>query len=249
MNREHPYTIAAPSFVWPARVGDNCRRLEGMVDEVAIVFFETQGCLEYTEKDLPPDLARLDLTYHVHLPLDLPWTRGAGEVHRLTQALAAKTDFLRPRGFVLHPPDNTEDLAQFIRLWSQSRQAEDLFVENIQGNDLNAAWPVIRDSGCRVCLDLGHLLAFGQERLLETPGLLEQTGMLHLSAPGPSGEHESLARLDAHGSRLLRHVLRNMPASSIVVLELFHPEKLSESLDIFRARFRNGRSAQGESNP
>ncbi|MCF8030889.1 MAG: hypothetical protein K9K39_08345 [Desulfohalobiaceae bacterium] len=239
MNVERPYTIAAPSFVWPGRVGDNCRYLENMVDEVAVIFFETRACLDYTDKDLPPELARLDLSYHVHLPLDLPWTRGAKEVHRLCENLLTKTDFLQPRGVVLHPPQDELELREFIRLWSLTRETRELFLENIKGNDLSAAWPVIRDSGCPVCLDLGHLLAFGQESLLETPGLLEQTRMLHLYAPGPEGEHESLSRLAPHDFHILHHILRHLPASSVIVLEIFHPEKLVESLDIFHSWFTN----------
>ena len=239
MNVERPYTIAAPSFVWPARVGDNCHYLENMVDEVAVIFFETQACLDYTDKDLPPDLARLDLSYHVHLPLDLPWFRGAKEVHRLSQALARKTDFLRPRGFVLHPPADPHLLREFLRLWSRSRSPANLYLENIQGNELSAAWPLIREYGCPVCLDLGHLLAFGQEDLLQKPDLLERTAMLHLYAPGAEGEHESLSRFDPRNFRVLHNILPHLPANSVIVLELFHPEKLVESLDIFHSWFTN----------
>jgi hypothetical protein len=244
LNAQPPYTIAAPSFVWPARVGENCRRLEGMVDEVALTLFETRACLEYGEEDLPADLAGLDLSYNVHLPLDLPWTQGADEVYGNVRALAENTDFLRPHSFVLHPPGDERELRRLIRLWSGSRKPESLAVENIEGDDLRGHWPLIRTSGCRVCLDLGHLLAFGQEKLLETPGLLERTSMLHLYAPGPNGEHDTLSRLDAHGFRLMQYVLRNIPASSVVVLELFHPELLGESLDIFRSWFMNGRLAR-----
>ncbi|MEF8942836.1 MAG: cobamide remodeling phosphodiesterase CbiR [Desulfohalobiaceae bacterium] len=240
MNTQLPWTIAAPSFVWPARVGENCHRLKNMVDEVAVTLFETRGSLEYTDEDLPPDLAGLDLSYNVHLPLDLPWTEGAEEVYGNIRALAAKMDFLRPHSFVLHPPGDDRELERLIHLWSGSRNPESLSLENVEGDDLRDHWPLIRETGCRVCLDLGHLLAYGQESLLETPGLLGQTSVLHLYAPGPNGEHDTLSRLDDHGFRLLQHVLHNMPASSVIVLELFHPEKFSESLDIFRSWFRNG---------
>jgi len=210
-----------------------------MVDEVAVIFFETKACLDYTDKDLPPDLVRLDLSYHVHLPLDLPWSQGAQEVHRLSENLARKTDFLRPRGFVLHPPPDPHLLREFLRLWSGSRSPADLYLENIQDNDLSAAWPILMESDCPVCLDLGHLLAFGQEDLLQKPGLLERTTMLHLYAPGAEGEHESLSRLAPRDFRILKHILRHLPANSVIVLEIFHPEKLVESLDIFHSWFTN----------
>ena len=75
--------------------------------EVGIVLFETAGSLAYTEADLPPDLAGLPLTYHVHLPLDLPWQdgpNGAQATWDIVRRLVAITDYLSPNAYVLHPP-------------------------------------------------------------------------------------------------------------------------------------------------
>ena len=67
--------IGAPSFVMPANVADNARFLAGRVDEVALCLFEARSCLAYDDEDLPPALADLPLSWHVHLPVDLPWPR------------------------------------------------------------------------------------------------------------------------------------------------------------------------------
>ena len=240
-----PYTLAAPSFVWPERVGENCRRLKGMVDEVALLFFQTRASLEYDQQDLPPDLTDLGLTYHLHLPLDLPWESGPEEVHRLTRALKAKTQYLSPHGYVLHPPEDAGSLQEFLRLWSLRSDPARLFLENIRENDLASHWQLVQRYGCKVCLDLGHLLEHGQERLLELPGLWSHTRMLHAYSPAPGGGHTSLARLDEHGLSILQNALQNMHSDTVVVLEVFDPEDLHESLDIFRSWFRSGKLAPG----
>ena len=68
------------------------------------MLLETAGCLAYDEKDLPLDLPSLGLSFHAHLPLDLPWDAGAGGVSATILSLEEKIAFLRPRHYVLHPP-------------------------------------------------------------------------------------------------------------------------------------------------
>jgi hypothetical protein len=98
------FRLAAPSCVIPDRVGPNCRRLSSLVGEVGLMLLETRGCLDYDERDLPGDLSALGLSYHAHLPLDLPWAEGPGAVADAICALEQKIAFLCPRGYVLHPP-------------------------------------------------------------------------------------------------------------------------------------------------
>ena len=69
--------IGAPSFVMPANVADNARFLAGRVDEVALCLLEARSCLAYDDEDLPPALADRPLSWHVHLPVDLPWPASA----------------------------------------------------------------------------------------------------------------------------------------------------------------------------
>lgn len=235
-----PWKIAAPSFVWPARVGENCRLLKGLVDEVAVTLFQAGPCLEYSELDLPPDLPGLGLSYHVHLPLDLPWSQGAEPVFELVRALLEKSFFLDPHAYVLHPPHDPHLLDHFLRLWSGENEPQKLLLENIQGNDLLHQWSIIEKWDCGICLDIGHLLAFAQQEILYATGLWPRTRMLHAYGPGPGGEHDSLSRLDSHGFALLCTAMANMQIGGTVVLEMFDPEKLHSSLDIFHSWYRNG---------
>jgi sugar phosphate isomerase/epimerase len=236
--RALPWTVAATSFVWPAGVAENCHRLAGKVDEVSLIFFETASSLSYTEEDLPASLAELGLSYHLHLPLDLDWQAGPEAAFESVRQLVSKVAFLRPRCFVLHPPRDPDALAAFLRLWRAAGWSEDLlYLENIKGNDLAGLWPLIRSTGCRVCLDLGHLLEYGQQGLLALPGIEERISMLHLYAP-EQGRHTSLASLSPPGRELLRHLLQRACRDTVMVLEVFSWPEFQDSLDIFTTWFR-----------
>jgi hypothetical protein len=210
------------------------------VDEVAVTLFETRSCLAYTEEDLPRDMAALDLSYHLHLPLDLPWDDPA-RAASLAARLVEMTAFVHPRSFVLHPPTSPEALDLFFQAWDQlGLRVDTLVLENIQGNDLQAIRPVIEESDCGLCLDLGHLLLYGQEELLNQEVLLERLQMLHVYAALPgNSRHGPLSGLSSKGQEMLRDLLRALPPGGVVVLEVFSSGDLITSLDIFKAWIRN----------
>lgn len=329
--------IAAPSFVWPETIAGNCARLQGLVDEVGLLFFESDSCMAYTEQDLPQALARSGLRFHVHLPLDLPWEAGAPAVWSIMAALRAKASFLRPWCHVLHPPvppecsagarpDPEPDqephanpdgesgadaicpgikkglgtkfpaahgwcehqassrdgqgavnwawardrLDQVVRCWQGHRdprrgttpvkagplpeepEVPRLLLENIQGNDLRQLWPVIEARDLGICLDLGHLLAHGQDTD-RIPGIWSRVGMVHLNAPGPKGpngsngpngpkssrgakgRHHSLACLDREGRARLERILRHVGPRCVFMIEVFSPGDFLQSLHFFQS--------------
>jgi hypothetical protein len=250
-----PWPVAAPSFVWPGTVAHNCRLLAGVFPEVALLFLEARACLDYGEGDLPGWLGGLGLSYHLHLPLDLPWAAGAAEAFRVAAALADKAAFLRPACFVLHPPAEPRELAAFAALWRRRGLAPGaLAIENTASAPLDGHWPLIRDQGLGVCLDLGHVLAYGQEASLALPGLAGALRLVHLCAPFAAGAapraagghgHFSLAGLDGPGRALARRVLELAPAGATVVLEIFEPAGLFESVFVLEALCPGAAEAAG----
>ncbi|GAB6059936.1 cobamide remodeling phosphodiesterase CbiR [Desulfonatronum parangueonense] len=237
--------IAAPSFVWPEHIAGNCLRLRKIVDEVGLLFLESQTCLAYTDLDLPEFLGKTGLRFHIHLPLDLPWHNGPDHVWHIIGGLIKKAEFLNPWGAVLHPPslegiqslqkNVLEPLETIAKYWLQSgAQARNLLLENIRENDLIVLWPLIQSFKLGICLDLGHLLAYGQETH-KIPGVWPHVRMLHLCAPGPHGEHHSLRKLDERGLTLLREILRQVHRDCVLMVEVFNPKDFMESLDILLA--------------
>lgn len=237
------FRIAAPSFVLPGTVAENCRFLAGKVHEVAVVLFQTAGSLAYTECDISAELASLPgvdgapMRYHIHLPLDLPWEHGELCVLDSVEGLLKITDCLSPHCFVLHPPPTPKMLQTFLQGWMEmGRRPDELLLENTEESDLAEALPIAYEYGCSLCLDLGHLLAFEQHALLEHCG--PQVKMLHVYAPGPKPGHKhlSLAHLTSGERDVLYDLLERLDEQTerVLVLEIFDWSAVQESITLLK---------------
>lgn len=256
--RQHfPFRIAAPSWLTPGTVSENCAwvaaNLTDHVDEIALMLLETEPCLAYSNEELlPPWLTMAydmepeedeelleepepaPVTFHAHLPLDLPWHLGPDKAWRKIEALIVKTNPLKPRRFVLHPPPEGISLTLLAgRFAAAGVEPRQVLLENVQGCDLTDIWPEVLESGFGACVDLGHILLYGQYRLLALPGLGKRVDMLHLSAPDLArpGHHLPLTELDQNGRLLLSSMLSALTPGATVVLEVFDKEEFSSSLD------------------
>lgn len=223
--------FAAPSFVLPGSVAKNARFLAGRVEEVGLCCFETAGCLAYTETDLPPGLRALPLRWHVHLPVDLAWAEGGEAAAGAALAVYARVAFLSPELAVLHPPTEMpveaarEALAAFAARW-RAREAPPLLLENIRGCELTELGAAFLDGhGLGVCLDVGHLLGYAQNRLLASE-LPERAALVHWSAPGHGSgpacdRHLPLTRLTRAQARVALGLLRRFAPGAAHLMEVF----------------------------
>lgn len=249
--------LAAPSWVFPGSIEENCFFLDGRVDEAGLLFMESTACLAYDEQDLPPSLASLRLSYHVHLPADLPMDQPA-HAARVCADLLDKTTRLiggpfptqRFRGAlraVLHPPCHDPAnpalagryLAEFAENWlAAGNSPSTLLLENTRDNDLTELSGPVQEYGFALCLDTGHCLAYGQERLARCEGLLQHVGMLHVNAPGkedcPSA-HLPLDSLDAEGRGKVERLCNSVPPQAVIMLELFSWQDILASLPLLRS--------------
>jgi hypothetical protein len=73
--KRFPFSLACPSFVYPAGYVDNVRHLAPFVDEIELLFFESRFADSLPVPALIRELAQLsrsgDITYNVHLPTDI----------------------------------------------------------------------------------------------------------------------------------------------------------------------------------
>lgn len=259
------WRLAAPSFVMPGTVAENCRFLSGQVDEIALCIFQTEACLAYGENDLPAWLADLPgrtsrMLYHVHLPLDLPWNEGPEQAAAAAAKVARKAEFLTPRAYVLHPPKTAAELQAFFYAWRKHGFAsERILLENIADNDLAETLRGAYGIDCGICLDFGHAMAYSHNELLESSRLLQRVRMLHVytaethAAPdGATHRHkhlpmdrmsrEDLDRLDALIGRLAPY---GTAAGRTLLLELFDWDAFQNSVP-FVARWTETPSANGK---
>lgn len=225
-----PFRLAAPSCVIPDRVGPNCRALSPLVREVALMLLETGGCLDYDERDLPRDLPALNLAYHAHLPLDLPWRQGPKAVAEAIGGLEQKIAFLCPRGYVLHPPAP----GQLLGLLAERPDlASRLWLENTARSDLTEIWDELTALDLGVCLDVGHLVTYGQEGILSLPGFFERVRIVHVYGAESAKGHLGLQHLPDPG--LLRDILRRVRGDETLVVEIFSLCELERSMDLLRS--------------
>jgi len=239
-DRKFGFTIAAPSFVIPAGAADNSRFLANYFSEICLLFFETEACLNYTDSDLPPDLANLPVQWHVHLPLDLPWEQGLDVVWEKIDGLIQKAAYLSPRVYVLHPPTVPGLLVPLARKFREAGiDPTDILLENVEETDLTTMWNDARAGGYSTCLDLGHIIAYGQHSILDLPGLWETVRMLHVYAPKKCGRHTSLANLDESGQEVLRTLLDFFQGDT-VTLEVFDEKGIFESVDLLTGILSGG---------
>lgn len=224
--------LAAPSFVLPGTVAENARFLAGRVEEVGLCCFEAAACLAYTDADLPPELARLPLRWHLHLPVDLPWEAGGAAAADTALAVLDRVAYLGPQLAVLHPPAGAQGpetaaahaLAAFAARWRR-RGAPQLLLENIRGCELTGLGAAFLDRhGLGVCLDVGHLLGYAQASLLASE-LPERARLIHWSAPGDRPGHARHLPLDActrEQRAVAAALLRRFSPEAVHLLEVFH---------------------------
>ncbi len=230
---DQPFIPAAPSFVIPGTVRENCAWLRNSFPEVGLMLYETKACLAYGQDDLPDPRKVRGPRFHAHLPLDLDWERGLDAVLSDIESLLAAVGPLKPHCLVLHPPADPALLPPLARGFARlGFPARRVLLENVEDRSLIDIWPHIQSCGYGLCLDLGHLLLYGQMALLGLPGVFARTHMLHLSATDARGRHLSLARLDEKGLAALDRLLAGIEPGCVVLIEVFDPEGLRESLEI-----------------
>jgi len=235
---------AAPSCVWPETAAVNCRRLARCVPEVGLYLLELHACLAYGDDDLPRKTH--GLTYHLHLPLDLPWGLGGETTYCVMEGLLDKTVHLAPWAFVLHPPKRRDALAGFLAAFAAAgRDPKTILLENTEDAPPGEVLALAAEHGCSVCLDLGHMLAMDHPLpagLGATPAMDAAVRMLHVYSPfgaegpppGRRHAHRTLTCLSSEGRDVLSWMLGHLRPETVVA-EVFAPVHLLESLAVLDA--------------
>ncbi|MDR1778114.1 MAG: sugar phosphate isomerase/epimerase [Desulfovibrio sp.] len=230
--------IAAPSCVLPATVAENAFFLCGRVDEVCLCLFDCKACLEYSEKDLPRSLLTLPLSWHAHLPCDLPWDLGADAAAKAALAVLDKVGFLSVSRAVLHPPPGSSAhkrrlLGDFIKFWSRASSVP-LLLENIACCDLvELGENFSAEHGFGVCLDIGHLLGYDQGSLLASE-LPEAAELVHWSAPGGRDEHLPLVALTREQYADAQRLALRLSRAKVHLVEVFDWGGVETSLPVVK---------------
>jgi sugar phosphate isomerase/epimerase len=251
VNRKPAYRLGTTSYILPADIAPNVRFLSERVQDVELVLFEVEadGGNLPSEQDVD-EMAMLaaakDLTYTVHLPLDLRMAgRGEDLSRSLRQArlVIERTRRLAPWAYVLHLDGRD---ARDRRAWvEQACRSLDLAagwagdplklaVENLEGYPLDFIEPVLSRSPVSRCVDIGHLWLDGHDPLPYLTAALPRTRVIHLHGIG-ARDHQSLAHQPvSQVAAVLEHLWRQEYAG-VLTLEVFGRDDFESSLAVLAA--------------
>ncbi len=241
----YPWRLGATSFVFPAGVYENVLFLADKVDDIQLLFFESPS-----ESLLPHHVnvpllrekaVEYDLSYTVHLPSDIrPGSdsaairqKGVAEIARLFEELLP----LNPLAFDLHlaleheisGDQWRENVGDFLTLLQKEIGPESrLAIENIDYPFSNIRELVV-EQGFSFCLDFGHALFYDDEpeQLLKD---IVRAAHIHYHGIVNEKDHQALGKSQSAFSKRLGSQLLACNFSGVVTLELYHEDKLRDSL-------------------
>jgi len=250
-----PFRLGTTSYIIPDDILPNVRYLAGKVQDVELVLFEVDHDLSnLPSPDVIKELAGLakenDLTYTVHLPLDLRLGAGGEETH-LSLVKARKvielTRPLTPWAFVMHLDANDSgDRLAWTRQATRSLELvaewaggpERLAVENLYGHPLDLLRLVLDQVSVCHCVDVGHLWLDDHDPLPILRRALPRTKVIHLHGVG-SRDHQSLALIPEEQLLMVLVCLLQERYTGVVTLEVFNKQDLETSLQTLFHTLRN----------
>ncbi len=257
-----PFRVGATSYVVPDHILPNVEFLAPLVDDVELVLFETD---EYGSN--LPDAALVrrlreiaadhDLTYTIHLPLDLRFGREDApddvSLIKARRVIDATRD-LEPYAYTLHL-DGAEllespSVASVADWQERSRRAllrvvewladpELLCIENVEGWDSEFFAPLLDLLPVSRVVDVGHLWLQGVDPVPYLERWAERTKTVHLHGIA-TRDHSSLSGVSPECLDPVVDVLSRR-ITGVVTLEVFSLSDFTGSMEALGRSLDRGR--------
>jgi sugar phosphate isomerase/epimerase len=243
-----PFRIATTSYIHPDHILPNVRMLLPYLDEIELILYESVNPPTGAEIDALSRISNQhDLSYNVHLPIDIFLGDPDSTIRRHSTEVVKKvielTKPLRPSTYTLHfslkdPDDrNYPDIGQWTANLSKSMEeilnrglaSRQISIENLE-YPLEFVEAVIEAFDLSVCLDIGHLILYGRSIIDYAKRYMERTVIFHLHGVKGGRAHMSLDGLDEKQMRTIASILD--PFLGTVSLEVFSFDDLATSLEV-----------------
>lgn len=245
------FRLGTTSYILPDEILPNVRFLSDKVDDIELVLFEVDD----ESNNLPgaEEIHQLDalaqannLTYTVHLPLDLRVGAAGEPLHRsleLARAVIERTQPLQPWAYVLHMDGvEADDYEAWVNQAVQSLEqivewVGDpglLAIENLDGYALDFIDPVLDRIPVSLCVDVGHLWLDGHDPIDFLQDHLDRTRVVHIHGIGRR-DHQSLAHMEQQQLRAVLTVLEELSYEGVLTIEVFDLKDFESSLKALRA--------------
>lgn len=251
LKKRFPFRLGTTSYILPADLLPNVEYLAPLVEDVELVLFEVDaGPNNLPDTGTQAELVRLaahfDLTYTVHLPLDLHLAADGSDSHlSLVKArrVIEHTRGLTPFAYVLHLDgrdcrDGRMDYSvwklqavralEFAAGWAGD--AARLCVENLDHYPPDFWDGVLaRAPHFSRCVDVGHLWLEGYDPLPFLKAHLRRTRVIHLHGVAER-DHTSLRHVPLDALRTVLLYLIEQRFDGVVTIEVFNKVDLMTSL-------------------
>ena len=218
--KSFPFRVGTTSYIIPDGIIPNVEYLKDKVDDVELVLFESDEMSNLPSAD---DIARLqeigkehDLTYSVHLPLDVYLGNAdafvRGQSIEKCRRVIELTDVLAPSAYVMHAEagpnievngfSETEKKgfadnfrASLERLFSSISVPPSEFCVETLNYPLELIEDVIASFRLSVTLDIGHLELYGFPVREHLDRYLSRTRVLHMHGIIDGKDHKGLQHM------------------------------------------------------
>lgn len=252
--QNYPFRLGTTSYIIPDDILPNARYLADKVRDIELILFEVDdGPNNLPTSEIIDELLQIasqhDLTYTVHLPLDLKLgADGSEQDQSLVKArrVIECTRGLNPWAYVLHLDGRsvrTSTDADLIRRWQDQSVraleitagwaggAEKLAVENLETYPLDFIQPVMDWIPVSRCVDIGHLWLDGHDPIPYLQAALPRTRVIHMHGIAER-DHRSLAFMPQEKVSAVWEELVRLNYEGVLTLEIFSEEDFISSLDV-----------------
>jgi len=250
----YPFRLGTTSYIIPDDILPNARYLAGKVRDIELILFEVDdGPNNLPSPEVIGELSHIaqdnDMTYTVHLPLDLKLGDDGSE--RDQSLVKAKrvidcTRGLDPWAYILHLEGKSVRSStdtELIKRWqTQSLRAleivsewaggaERLAVENLETYPLSFIQPVLDRIPVSRCVDIGHLWLDGHDPIPYLQTALSRTRVIHIHGIAER-DHRSLAFVQHEKVCVVWDELVRAQYAGVLTLEIFSEGDFISSLEV-----------------
>ena len=252
--KNYPFRLGTTSYIIPDDILPNALYLAGKVRDIELILFEVDdGPNNLPSPEVIQALSKVaqdnDLTYTVHLPLDLKLGEDGSE--RDQSLVKAKrvidcTRGLDPWAYVMHLDgkavrtstdpdrirrwqDHSTRALEIVSGWAGS--PEKLAVENLETYPLDFIQPVLDRVPVSRCVDIGHLWLDGHDPIPYLQAALPRTRVIHMHGIAER-DHRSLAFMLQEKVRAVWEELVRARYDGVLTLEIFSEEDFLSSIEV-----------------
>jgi len=252
----YPFRLGTTSYIIPSDILPNARYLAGKVRDIELILFEVDdGPNNLPSSEVIDELLQIasqyDMTYTVHLPLDLKLGDDGSEGDQSLVKAKRVIDCTRgldPWAYVLHLngrsvrtstdagltkrwQDQSVRALELVAEWTGG--AEKLAVENLETYPLDFIQPVLDRIPVSRCVDIGHLWLDHHDPISYLQVALPHTRVVHIHGIAER-DHRSLAFMSQEKVSQIWDELIRANYEGVLTLEIFSEEDFISSLEVIK---------------